>query len=196
MTAWLLMFAIQAVLIDRKRTDLHRALGPFAAALAALATIGGLVALYELIVVKHSIDLFSGEFLRDFVAEDGVSLLFFGAFVTAGIIVRRQRDVHNLLMLMATVSLLPPAVLRLVSILAQRLRLWGSLGIIPPPGSALVATISQQVALMVFVIMTSILAVIVAFDFKRKRPTSQLVIWGGAAMVASFAATFYFRTHP
>jgi len=54
-------------------------------------------------------------FMELFVAFDGISLLIFAGLVLAGVLYRRRREIHKRLMLIAMISLLPPAYGRLIA---------------------------------------------------------------------------------
>jgi len=114
MSAWLALFAIQVVLVARRRTDLHRVLGRVGALLALLVVAIGI----ETIVVRARIASPSAsltEYVTLFVAFDGLSLLLFGVLVACALLWRLRPLVHRRLMTMAMVSLLPPAFGRLVA---------------------------------------------------------------------------------
>lgn len=124
MTAWVLLFVTQTLLIARHRVDLHRNLGIFGAGLAAV--VFGL----GVFTITHSIErqkpgADSTTFLELFVAFDGISLLVFAGLVLAGVLYRRRREIHKRLMLIAMISLLPPAYGRLIAnVTHDNVELW------------------------------------------------------------------------
>jgi len=114
MTAWVVLFVTQTFLIARHRVDFHRTLGIFGAGLAAVVVGLGVF------TITHSIErqqrgADSTLFMELFVAFDGISLFVFAGLVLAGILYRRRREIHKRLMLIAMISLLPPAYGRLVA---------------------------------------------------------------------------------
>ncbi len=114
MTAWVVLFVTQTFLIARHRVNLHRKLGIFGAALAAVVLGLGVF------TIAHSIErqqpgADSTLFMELFVAFDGISLLGFAGLVLAGVLYRDRREIHKRLMLMAMISLLPPAYGRLIA---------------------------------------------------------------------------------
>jgi hypothetical protein len=114
MSAWLMLFAIQIVMVAHRRVDLHRKLGTFGAALAMLIVAVGILT----IVVRARIvlpDASLVQYLVVFVAFDGLSLMLFGVLVTYALRLRARPDLHRRLMTMAMVALLPPAFGRLVA---------------------------------------------------------------------------------
>src|ERR1700721_4687766 len=114
MTAWILLFLTQTPLVAKGRTDLHRNLGIAGAFLALIVVALGIYTMASSILRQTpgaTLQLFA----LQFVAFDGVSLLLFGALVSAALGVRSRPQVHKRLMLMALVSLLPPALGRFVA---------------------------------------------------------------------------------
>jgi hypothetical protein len=114
MTAWVVLFVTQTFLIARHRVDLHRKLGILGAGLAAMVLGLGVL------TIGHSIErqqpgANSKLFIELFVAFDGISLLVFAGLVFAGVLYRQRREIHKRLMLIAMISLLPPAYGRLIA---------------------------------------------------------------------------------
>ena len=116
LTGWFVLFYIQASLIARRCTRLHRALGIAGAGVAALATLG---------FVWMAVDLYLSR--PPNVAEELIErarivrimreLTVFAAFpvfVGLGVAFRRRTAVHKRMMLLATIALTPPALSRLV----------------------------------------------------------------------------------
>ena len=114
MTAWVVLFVTQALLIAKHRVDLHRKLGIFGAGLAAVVlTLGVFTIIHS--IERQKPDADSTLFMELFVAFDGISLLVFAGLVMAGVLYRRRREIHKRLMLIAMISLLPPAYGRLIA---------------------------------------------------------------------------------
>jgi len=114
MTSWVLVFVIQALLIAKHRVDLHRRLGIVGAALAAVVVTLGIATIADSIERQQpqaSVKLFG----QLFVAFDGVMLLVFACLTLAALINRQRPETHKRLMLVAMISLLPPAWGRLVA---------------------------------------------------------------------------------
>jgi hypothetical protein len=114
MTAWIVLFLTQTLLVAKRRTDLHRRLGVAGAALAIVVVALGIYTIAGSILRRHlRTDLES--LALTFVAFDGLSLLLFGGLLITALRARSQSPIHKRLMLMATVALLPPAFGRLVA---------------------------------------------------------------------------------
>jgi hypothetical protein len=110
-TAWLLLLIVQSGFIRAERVDLHKRLGMFGVGLAVLVVFLGLaVAIYG---------------ARRGTSADGMSplafmifpfgqILLFGGFVAAGLWKRRQPEIHRRFILLATISMMTPAISRMV----------------------------------------------------------------------------------
>jgi len=110
-SAWILLVLVQATLVARGRTDLHRRLGVFGAVLAlavlVLGTVGALIA-------ARRATGFVGIPLPplQFLIVPLVDMVLFPAFVVAAIVKRRDPQSHKRLMLLATITLMAAAIAR------------------------------------------------------------------------------------
>jgi hypothetical protein len=114
MTAWLVLFAAQIILVTRGRLALHRRIGRWGAWLAAVVVVVGIVTILVRSRLMYPAATPSMSAVV-FVAFDGLSLLLFGALVGLAWRHRARPALHRPLMTMATVALLPPAFGRLVA---------------------------------------------------------------------------------
>jgi hypothetical protein len=165
-TAWMLLFVAQAALIRAERRDLHRSLGAAGAALAVLmvwvgawAALGGAARSEATGFHPHGLTPVA------FLAVQLGMVLQFAVLVGLAVALRRSPDVHKRLMLLATISILPPAVARL------HLENYGLGG----------AYTNTLVAYLLVVVAAS-------FDFARMRRVHAVYIWGGLAMLAWMVA--------
>jgi len=110
-TAWLVLLIVQSGLVRAERTDLHKRLGMFGAALAAVVVVLGL-----------SVGIYAA---RRGTSADGMTplafmifpfgqVLLFGGFVAAGLWNRRKPELHRRLILLGSISMLTPAISRMV----------------------------------------------------------------------------------
>jgi hypothetical protein len=114
MTAWIVLFAVQIVFIAKQRIQLHRKLGVLGALLAALVVgLGAFIVVRD--VGRQSPNATAASFWALFAAFDGINLILFGGLVFVAVSMRRRSDVHKRLMLLAALSLLPPALGRIAS---------------------------------------------------------------------------------
>jgi len=105
--AWVLLFAVQATLIRRKRFALHRTLGWLALLLAA----GMVVSTVRVGVLAMQRDLAAGDgpVAVSLLVGTCSSMAIFALLLSLAIGYRRRADVHKRLMLLATIFVLWPA---------------------------------------------------------------------------------------
>jgi len=158
--AWLLLFILQASLVRERRFLTHRRLGWFGAVLCAGIVVSGVgVGLFA----THR-DLAAGgdAFVLGQFVNILIEMLLFGALIAAAIVLRRDGETHKRLMLLATISALAPAWLRLRHLLPM----------VPNP----FVTFS--------LIADSLLLIAVARDWIVLRRIHPAYLWAGGAMVA------------
>jgi small neutral amino acid transporter SnatA (MarC family) len=168
MTAWLLVFLSQTILVSKGRTDLHRKLGVIGAVLALVVVALGIYTISNSIL-RHNPDADLRLSALLFVAFDGLSLLLFGGLVIAALTVRRRSQVHKRLMLIALVSLLPPAFGRLVAYFIR---------------------VNVTVFEIVLGLMCTTVAVCVMIDTIRHRRLHPALVWSGALVIAVNLLTY------
>jgi hypothetical protein len=165
-TAWMLLFVAQAALIRADRRDWHRSLGVAGAALAVLMVwVGAWVALG--VAARFEATGFRPHGLTPvaFLAVQLGMVLQFAVLVGLAVAFRRRPEVHKRLMLLATISILPPAVARFH---------FENHGL----GGAYTNTL----------IAYALVFVAAAFDFARMRRVHAVYVWGGLAMLAWMVA--------
>ena len=114
MTAWFLLFVVQAALIRARRVDLHRLLGLAGAALA-FALIPIAIATARQFVIRSLNDAEVLPVAAAIAGFDAVVIAVFAVLVAAALFWRRRTDIHKRLMTLAALSLLGPPLARLVT---------------------------------------------------------------------------------
>jgi hypothetical protein len=112
MSAWCLLFAAQALLVAMHRVRVHRRLGMVGAVLAVLVVAAGAHATVEATareVHDHVVHKFHFLFGLNL-----VNLAVFASLVAAALVLRTSPGFHKRLMLLATLTMLAPAIARLV----------------------------------------------------------------------------------
>jgi hypothetical protein len=110
-TTWLVLLIVQSGLVRADRTDLHKRLGIFGALLAALVvSLGFAVAIYA---ARRGTSAGGMTPLAFMIFPLG-QILLFGGFVGAGLWNRRKPELHRRLILLGTISMLTPAISRMV----------------------------------------------------------------------------------
>jgi hypothetical protein len=171
MTMWVVLFIVQTLLVARHRVDLHRKLGVFGAVLAAVVFGLGVY------TIAGSIERQQPQagpwlFTELFVAFDGVSLVAFFCLVVTALLYRRQREIHKRLMLIAMISLLPPALGRLVANFTH-----------------------QNVELIVLGLMYSSISACLLFDGLRHRRLNPAFATAGVLVIAANQLTYFAQMH-
>lgn len=116
MFAWFALFFVQACLIETHRVALHRTLGIFGIVLAiAMLILGPYVALHAAARDVHAHNEAAGIDLA-ILGYDCVIIALFAGFVACAIAMRKRGDFHKRLMLLATLSLLTPAIGRILQV--------------------------------------------------------------------------------
>jgi hypothetical protein len=152
--SWFVIFLIQSLLIPKNRILLHRRLGYFSAFVAvAICLDGPYIALEG--VRRGALGTDGTAFMAVMIGD----IVCFAVFIVLGMIYRRKPETHKRFMLLGTLSLLPPSIIR-----------WPFIeGIQPAVG----------------VIMLVLLAIAPLSDFASKRKISAVSLWGGVALLAS-----------
>jgi len=116
MTAWMLLFLVQPLLIASGRRRAHMALGRAGAVIAAAMVVLGLWLAVAAARINPPDLLVWGLTPKPFLAVPVLTVLIFGGLVTAGILTRRRAAVHRTMMLLATLAAMPAAVSRIDAI--------------------------------------------------------------------------------
>lgn len=109
-TSWLLLFVAQTSLVSAGRTDLHRQLGVAGAVIASLFVVVSYTT--AITAARLGVTPPGGPPPLAFLAVPIVTVLSFAVFAALGLPLRRDRETHKRLMLLATMAILPPAFAR------------------------------------------------------------------------------------
>jgi hypothetical protein len=153
-SSWIVLFLVQTGLVAAGRVRLHRRLGVAAALVAATMIATGPIMAVGLAR--------RGQPPPDplgFMLVILVDLFLFAVFVGAGIYYRGRPAVHKRLMLLGTISVLPPAISR-----------WPIAVRYPP---------------VIFGVLLAFVASAVAYDVWTRRRPHPATLWGGLALLAS-----------
>jgi hypothetical protein len=119
-TAWVALHYTQARLVAAHRVDLHRRLGIFAALVAALLAVQAISMAIGNAAAGHGPP---GRDPLQFLSVPLGTTMMFAVFVGSALALRRKREWHKRLMLLATMTLLTPAMGRLDAQIMQPLGL-------------------------------------------------------------------------
>ncbi len=168
-TTWFVLFLVQARLVARHRVDLHRKLGVVGAFLAPLCACVAIRVSFNAgrrLFLAHPNSLIN--FTRPLAMDFGTSLMFL-ALVAIALCFRRRPEIHKRVMVLASCSILLPAIGRIPftgnRVLFDIVGFWGLVAIteVPP--------------------ITCIL-----YDTIKRRRLHPAFGWGGAVLLSSFPA--------
>jgi hypothetical protein len=113
-TSWVVLFIVQTALVATRRVAVHRRLGIAAAVLAAAMVVAGLFIAIEASARGSSP---AGADPLEFLVVPLFDLVLFSGFITAALLMRRNKEAHKRLMLLAYVSIITAATARLPGVL-------------------------------------------------------------------------------
>jgi hypothetical protein len=166
---WIVLFIAQAALIARGRHDLHRTLGMASLVLAATMLVLGYL------TATHAARTGSsppGWDDKAFLLIPLSSLALFMGFTIAGVMNRRRPAYHKRLMLLATISLLLPALARIVRMTHAPFLPLGVLGGL--------------------VVLNLYVAAMIAYDLWRLGRLHPVTIWGTAIVLIAWPVRIMF----
>jgi hypothetical protein len=114
MTAWMLLFLVQPLLIAGSHRRVHMALGLFGAGLAACIVPLGLWTAIAVTKVEPDVVRF-GLNRTQFLALQFNGMLTFGTFAGIGILNHRRSEIHRPMMLLATFTIMAAATSRITA---------------------------------------------------------------------------------
>lgn len=156
-TTWLLLFIVQTALVASRRVAVHRRLGVAGAVLAAAMVFAGT---FIAIATAARGSAPAGVDPLAFLVIPLFDMVLFATFVISALALRRDKEAHKRLMLLAYVSIVVAAVARLPGVLA--------LG--PPAFFGLS---------FLFVVVAAI------YDFLSRGRVHRVYLWGGALILVS-----------
>jgi len=110
-SGWLALFVVQVTLVARKRTDLHRRVGRAGAVFAALMVVLGVATAVAGAARGHTPDPSIPPLA--FLAIPIFNIAGFAVLVGSAVALRREPAAHKRLMLLATLTVVTPAIARL-----------------------------------------------------------------------------------
>jgi hypothetical protein len=156
-TAWVLLFIVQTALVASRRVAVHRRLGVAGAVLAAAMIVVGMflaIATAAQGLAPAGVDPLA------FLVIPIFDMVLFATFVTAALALRRDKEAHKRLMLLAYISI----------VVAAAARLPGVLPLGPPAFFGLS---------FLFVVVAGI------YDFLSRRRVHKVYLWGGTLLIVS-----------
>jgi hypothetical protein len=168
-TAWVLLLILQTRLIASGRRALHKRLGIAGATIAAAVLVSGVF------VALHSQRRVHTEATADTLADPYVFLIFpfssvglFALFVALGVLSRQRADAHKRWMILATSSLIIPALARTVT------QAVSGMGLVGVPG-----------VVGALVLLNVLLVALAVYDYNTRGRLHPVTLWGGGFLLLS-----------
>lgn len=166
-SAWMILLIVQTQLVAIGRRDIHRMLGIAGAAVAVATVITGIVVALESERRVHTAA--NAGTLADpyvFLMFPMMSVGLFGFFVLLAVLKRNRPDTHKRLMILGTISLIGPAIARIVT---MAVRGFGFVGLPGVVGAVL--------------LMNVFIAALALRDLKTLGRLHPATLWGGGFFV-------------
>jgi hypothetical protein len=112
MTAWLMLFLVQSLLVPARKLRIHMKLGWSGVAVAIVAAGSGFMLAVESVRPVPEIP-FWGMAYRQFMLIMLIEIALFTLFVSAGVLFRRRPKIHKAALLLASLSILAGATVRM-----------------------------------------------------------------------------------
>lgn len=113
MSAWVLLFLLQPLLLVAGNRRVHRLLGKIGAVLAAgIVILGWQLGIESTLISPPHLRIW-GLAPKQFMAVPIISIMIFAGFVIIGVWKRHRQEVHRPMMLLATLAAMPAAVSRI-----------------------------------------------------------------------------------
>jgi hypothetical protein len=172
--AWPVLFAVQAFLATRGRIQTHRSVGLLGIALATAMVFSGLAAIASTLhLAEQTNQPDQGDALA-LVAFSGV--LMFAVFVTAAVVYRHRRDIHQRLMLLATLAMVQAASVRFIALIV--------LGGVPTQEEGAPPPLAMWLVAVPQVLFDGIVLVAVClYDWRKRGRVHPAYIAGGSLLM-------------
>jgi hypothetical protein len=170
LTLWFSIFLVQTILVASRRVSRHRLLGLIGAGVASGVVVASMLVVVRLAARATARGITSGPVALIVTGDTGL-ILIFALFVVTAICLRQRRpDVHRRLMLLASIAIVGPAIVRL-------------------PGAEALVPISVIVPQLV------LFTALIAYDIVSRRRVHLVTVWGvalylvvvGTATLAGFS---------
>jgi len=109
-SAWIVLFIVQSALVRVRRVSVHRTLGWFGVALAAIMFVSGV--LVSVIMLRFDMAVLHGKNIASFLSVLWCDMIIFGACMALAIHFRKRPEYHRRLVFMASCQLTQAAFVR------------------------------------------------------------------------------------
>jgi hypothetical protein len=158
-SSWLVLLVTQSALVSAKQIRIHQKLGYASIAIVvSMFTLGWIMSVQA---AQRGFTPPGGPPPLSFLAFQIFHLILFSSLVTAGFVLRDRPETHKRLMIVATVSILTPALARVFLLFNAHLIIFKALGV-----------------------QLAILLICMAYDLFTRKRVHAAYIWGTVAFVA------------
>jgi hypothetical protein len=172
-TAWPLFLLLQTTFAARRQMHRHRAWGLFGISLATAMVCVGFAVANELLQKRLAAG--SGDGARAFHIASSSMLALFGAFVLAAVAFVSRPEIHKRLMVLATISILPPAIARVMFALTVGM----GPGLRPGLGPRTVESVMASALIADALILAGVI-----YDMRTRGRPHPVYLIGGTIMLA------------
>lgn len=116
LTAWMVLFLVQSILVPSKRLRLHMKLGWLAAVVAIIGSSSGFLLAFKSALSVPQMPFWGMEY-QQFLFVMLTEVTVFSLFVIAGILFRKTPQAHRAMMLLACLSVLAGATVRIPALI-------------------------------------------------------------------------------
>jgi hypothetical protein len=173
-SAWTLFFFAQTALVATGHVQRHRVWGLLGVSLATAMILVGIAVADEALVRR--LEAGYGDRARAFQIASMSMMVLFGGFFCAAIVYVRRTDVHKRLMLLATISLLPPAIARVFYVINVGMGAGLRPGLAPPR--------TVESVLAPALIADALILAGMFYDLRARGRIHPAYVIGGAIMVS------------
>ena len=173
-SAWTLFFLLQTMFAARGRINRHRAWGLFGISLATAMVLVGFAVANDALATRLAAGV--GDRARAFHIASISLITLFGGLVLAAIASVTRPEIHKRLMLLATISVMPPAVARLFFAFSAGIGPGLRPGLGPPRTVASVMAPS--------LVADTLILVGILYDWRTRGRPHPVYLIGGATIVA------------
>ena len=173
-SAWPLYLLLQAGLVARRRVSRHRAWGLLGVSLATAMVLVGLAVANDVLAARLAAGY--GDAARAFHIASTSMIMLFAVFVCAAIVCVSRPEVHKRLMLLATFSMLTPAIARLFFA--------ANVGIGPGLRPGLGPPRAIESVLAPALVTDALILLGIVYDLRTRGRPHPVYVLGGALMLA------------
>lgn len=178
LTGWYAWLVVQTSCIAARRVDLHRRFGIVGVGLGVAVVIVSAMTMLRFgpRLAERGVDVEARlDFLSEIVWVNIEMLICFSAFLSAAVVLRGRPQIHKRLMLLASISTIPPAATRIFD-----WPIWG---------------LGNNALFPLLCCLALLLMALALHDFRSRRSVHPVTLVGGVIVVTCFAVSGFVMPH-